>query len=69
MINERDAIMLVMSYAGLEGRPVENRQITCSDGLYEVCFRTTELVYDCYVDAASGEILGFSFEPRNFSLS
>ena len=32
-------------------------------GLYALRFRSDWLLYDSYVDACSGEVLGFSFEP------
>ena len=33
------------------------------DQLYVIAFRTDYLKYDCYVDADTMEVLGFSFEP------
>ena len=32
-------------------------------GLYALSFRSDWLFYESYVDACSGEVLGFSFEP------
>lgn len=37
--------------------------IEMQQGLYALRFRSDWLFYDSYVDACSGEVLGFSFEP------
>lgn len=66
-MNEKTAIAIAIAYADVERQKPEQCRAVRDADLYEVTFRTDELVYDCYVDVESGEVLGFSFEPWDFS--
>lgn len=57
------AMMLAIEYAGFNFEDTSDRHIAFSDGLYEISFRTMLMAYEAYVDAQSGEVLGFNYEP------
>ena len=54
------AMMLAIEYAGFNFEDTSDRHAAFSDGLFEISFRT---LFMAYVDAQSGEVLGFNFEP------
>lgn len=37
--------------------------ISCREGLYEIRLRTSFMSYELYIDAESGELLGFDSTP------
>lgn len=48
---------------GLEQQEIYGLSIVRAEGLYELRFATDFVSYDCYVDAASGEVLGIDTRP------
>ena len=62
-ISSDTAAAAAVEYAGLRREEVCCTLISRANGLYEIAFRTDWLKYDCYVDAQSAQVLGFSFEP------
>lgn len=62
-ITSNYAMMLAIEYAGFNFEDTSDRHIAFGDGLYEISFRTMFMAYEAYVDAQSGEVLGFNFEP------
>lgn len=62
-ISSDNAAAAAVEYAGLRREEVCCTLISRANGLYEIAFRTDWLKYDCYVDAQSAQVLGFSFEP------
>lgn len=57
------AILAAVEYAGLTEQEVYDVSVRSTDGLYEVTFATDWMRYDCYVDAADYEVLGFDSAP------
>lgn len=39
-------------------------RIELRDGLYELEFNAMDMHYECYVDAADGEVLGLNYYPK-----
>ena len=62
-ISGNAAIHAAIEYAQLIGQEVYHINARRTDGLYEVTFETDWMRYDCYVDAADGEVLGFDQAP------
>ena len=62
-ITSASAMMLAIAYAGFHFEDTSDRHAALNDGLYEISFRTMFMAYEAYVDAQSGEVLGFNFEP------
>lgn len=58
-----DAIRAAVRYAQLAESEITSSSALYADGLYEVCFTTDWQKYDCYVDAFTLDVPGFSFEP------
>lgn len=56
------AVNIVMNYADINTGIYDLTAGRAGD-LYEIAFRTDYLSYEAYVDAASAEVVGFSFEP------
>lgn len=57
------ALEAALQYAGLSREQIRCRLFRRQGGLYELEFYTDWLNYDCYVDAESLQVLGFSFMP------
>ena len=49
--------------AGVNESEITGEEITLDDGYYEVRFTSNWLQYDCYVDAATGEVPGITSMP------
>ena len=49
--------------AGVETNEITDEEITLDNGYYEVRFTSNWLQYDCYVDAATGEVPGITTMP------
>ncbi len=62
-INTACAFQTVLTELHLRESDVELSHITMHDGLYEASLFTAWMHYACYVDAATGEVLGVSTEP------
>lgn len=62
-ISGNTAILAAIQYVRITEREVGNIDVRRADGLYEVTFETDWMTYDCYVDAADGEVLGFDCSP------
>lgn len=57
------ALHAVLRYAKLSSEDICCVSFEMQQGLYALRFRSDWLLYDSYVDACSGEVLGLSFEP------
>lgn len=49
--------------AGVKTTEITDEEITLDNGYYEVRFTSNWLQYDCYVDAATGEVPGITTMP------
>ena len=49
--------------AGVNESEITGEEITLDNGYYEVRFTSNWLQYDCYVDAATGEVPGITSMP------
>ena len=49
--------------AGVNESEITGEEITLDNGYYEVRFTSNWLQYDCYVDAATGEVPGITAMP------
>lgn len=49
--------------AGVKITEITDEEITLDNGYYEVRFTSNWLQYDCYVDAATGEVPGITTMP------
>ena len=50
--------------AGVDTDEITDEEITLDNGYYEVRFTSDWLQYDCYVDAATGEVPGITTMPE-----
>lgn len=57
------AIEAAAKYAGFSAEDIRCTKKEYGSGLFEICFATDWSIYDCYVDALSAEVVGFSSEP------
>ena len=57
------ALHAALRYGKLGSEDICCVSFEMQQGLYALRFRSDWLLYDSYVDACSGEVLGFSFEP------
>lgn len=51
-----------MNYAGLTQQNIYQLHIVRAGDVYEICFCTDYMHYDCYVDG-DGQVVGFLHEP------
>ena len=58
-----EALRSAMEYAQLTTEDIRVMKLAATDGLYEIVLRTLSQMYEFYVDAASGEVLGINAEP------
>ena len=49
--------------AGVNTNEITDEEITLDNGYYEVRFTSDWMQYDCYVDAATGDVPGISATP------
>ena len=63
IISISSAIQAAADYAGFATEDIRCTGKRYAGGLFEICFDTDWSRYDCFVDAFSGEVLGFSSEP------
>lgn len=49
--------------AGVNTSEITDEEISLDNGYYEVRFTSNWLQYDCYVDAATGEVPGITTMP------
>lgn len=62
-INTACAFQTVLAELHLSDSDVEFSHIDLRDCLYEASLFTAWMHYECYVDAATGEVLGLNAEP------
>ena len=62
-INTAGAYQTILAELHLNDSDVEFSSITMHDGLYEANLFTAWMHYECYVDAATSEVLGLNAEP------
>ena len=58
-----DIAAAAVLYGNLRDREVLSADVSLADGLYEVLLHSEWMDYDCYVDAATGEVLGLQSAP------
>lgn len=49
--------------AGVDVSEIADEEITLDNGYYEIRFTSDWMEYDCYVDAATGEVPGLTATP------
>ena len=57
------AICAAAQEAGITQQEMRNTLVSQKDGLIEVSFTTEWMIYDCYVDEETMEVLGFDYRP------
>lgn len=62
-INTAGTYRTILAELHLNDSDVEFSSITMHDGLYEANLFTAWMHYECYVDAATSEVLGLNAEP------
>ena len=63
VIDPQVAVAAAVLYGNLRNREVLSADVSFSDNLYEVIIHSEWMDYDCYVDAATGEVLGLQSAP------
>ena len=58
-----EALRSAIDYAQLTTENIRVTKLAVKDGLYEIALRTLCQMYEFYVDAANGEVLGVNVEP------
>lgn len=49
--------------AGVSEHAMRNTLVSNKDGLFEISFSTEWMMYECYVDEQSLDVLGFDYRP------
>ena len=62
-INTASAYQTILAELHLNDSDVEFSSMTMHNGLYEATLFTAWMHYECYVDAATSEVLGLNAEP------
>ena len=57
------AICAAAREAGITEQEMKNTVVSNKDGLFEIVFTTQWMMYECYVDEESLEVLGFDYRP------
>ncbi len=57
------AISAAASEAGVSEQDMKDIMVTQKDGLIEVRFITDWMIYDCYIEQDTYEVLGFDYRP------
>ena len=63
VIDPQVAVAAAVLYGNLRNREVLSADVSFSDNLYEVIIHSEWMDYDCYVDAATGEVPGLTATP------
>ena len=63
IISISSAIQAAADYAGFSAEDIRCTEKRYANGLFAISFDTDWSWYDCFVDAATGEVLGFNSEP------
>lgn len=64
MANKKSmAICAAAREAGITEQEMKNTLISYQDGLFDITFATQWMMYECYVDEESLEVLGFDYRP------
>ena len=63
IISISSAIQAAADYAGYALEDIRCTEKHYAGGLFAICFNTDWSKVDCFVDAATGEVLGFNSEP------
>ena len=62
-ISPMQARALALEAANVRSARFDSQKLLEGGSLYELEFTTEEMHYCCYIDAASGEVLGLDFFP------
>ena len=63
IISISSAIQAAADYAGYASEDIRCTEKHYAGGLFAISFNTDWSKVDCFVDAATGEVLGFNSEP------
>lgn len=63
VIDPQVAVAAAILYGKLRDHEVLSADVARVDDLYEVIIHSEWMDYDCYVDASTGEVLGFQSAP------
>ena len=64
MVSKRSmAICAAAQEAGITEQEMRNTLVSNQNGLFEISFTTEWMMYECYVDEESLEVLGFDYRP------
>ena len=64
MVNKRNmAICAAAQETGILEQDMRNTLVSHQDGLINISFTTEWMMYECYVDEESLEVLGFDYRP------
>ena len=58
------ALKAAAESAGVDMSEIIDEEVTLDNGYYEVRFASDWMEYDCYVDAATGEVPGITAFPN-----
>ncbi len=62
------AICAAAKEAGVTEQDMKDIMVTQKDGLIEVRFITEWMIYDCYIDQETYEVLGFDYRPISVNM-
>ncbi len=62
------AIRTAAKEAGITEQDMKDIMVTQKDGLIEVRFITEWMIYDCYMDQETYEVLGFDYRPISVNM-
>ena len=62
------AIRAAAKEAGITEQDMKDIMVTQKDGLIEVRFITDWMIYDCYIEQETYEVLGFDYKPISVNM-
>ena len=62
------AIRTAAKEAGITEQDMKDIMVTQKDGLIEVRFITDWMIYDCYIEQETYEVLGFDYKPISVNM-
>ena len=62
------AICAAAKEAGITEQDMRDIMVTQKDGLIEVRFITDWMIYDCYIEQETYEVLGFDYKPISVNM-
>ena len=62
------AIRAAAKEAGITEQDMKDIMVTQKDGLIELRFITDWMIYDCYIEQETYEVLGFDYKPISVNM-